>query len=62
MLPPRLLSTEDLTWTPPSDVATQVGDEVVGILVALVVDERLDSLGKHFHCDGDLNRRGKNLI
>ena len=59
LLPPAWLPSQDLTMTAaPSYVATQVGNEVVGILVALVADERLDSLGKHFHGDGDLNRRG----
>ena len=55
--------SEDLAAAAPN-VATQVGNEVVGILVALVTDERLDSLGEHFHGDRDLNRRkgGKNLI
>ena len=55
--------SEDLAAAPPN-VATQVGNEVVGILVALVTDERLDSLGEHFHGDRDLNRRTgrKNLI
>ena len=60
LLPPAVLPSEDLTA--PSDVAAQVGNEVVGILVALFVDEGLDSLGKHFHGDGNLNRQGKNLI
>ena len=60
LLPPAWLPSQDLTMTAaPSYVATQVGNEVVGILVALVADEGLDSLGKHFHGDGDLNRRGK---
>ena len=57
-VPPALLSSGDLAAAP-ADVATQVGNEVVWILVALVADERLDSLGKHFHGNGDLCCRGE---
>ena len=47
------------TAAAPADVATEVGNEVVGVLAAAVGDEGLDALGKHFHGHGDLARGGQ---